>query len=124
LPVYQVEVNVKLADMRKERNYLKTLNESVMRNSEVFKERMKAAEEDRDANKAQIAELEDQVTPKPSTPRFCCRFHGRIDRAANLCTSFPLESVLKSDQGQHHGLGHTCLTRDCLSISSQPKRAR
>ena len=52
---------MKLADMRKERDYLKTLSEGVMRNSEVYRERMKAAEQERDAHKAQIADLEDQV---------------------------------------------------------------
>lgn len=59
----QAETSAKLTEMRKERDMLKTLNDTLLQNSEVFKTRMKAAESTASQSKSKISDLEDQVSP-------------------------------------------------------------
>lgn len=57
----QAEANAKLAVVRREIDLLKTLNESLVQNTDTFKKQMLAAEESAKEAKARVSELEDQV---------------------------------------------------------------
>lgn len=57
----QAETQAKLAEMRKERDTLKTLNESLLKNTENFKTRTQTAESEATEAKLKVSELEDQV---------------------------------------------------------------
>ena len=57
----QAEANAKVVDMRKERDTLKTLNDSLLQNTQAFQKQMKQAQGVAEEAKARIVELEEQV---------------------------------------------------------------
>lgn len=57
----QVEANARLAEMRKERDLFKALNDSVMANQAAFKEKLTAAEASAQTSQARVTDLEEQV---------------------------------------------------------------
>lgn len=59
--VTQAETTAKLAEVRKEKDFLKTLSDSMLRDQAAFKQKLAAAEEECAARKTKTAELEDQV---------------------------------------------------------------
>ena len=57
----QAEANARIIELRKERDLLKALNESLLQNTEAFKTKTKAAETSAAEANARVADLEEQV---------------------------------------------------------------
>ena len=62
-------------DARTERDFLRTLNETVMRNQAALKEKLGAVEEASRADKAKLVELEDQVISSVQHVNLCMGHH-------------------------------------------------
>ena len=57
----QEQANARLLEVRKERDTLKTLNDSLIQNTGAFQKQMKEAQGQAEEAKAKVVELEEQV---------------------------------------------------------------
>ncbi len=57
----QEQANARLSEVRKERDTLKTLNDSLIQNTGAFQKQMKEAQGQAEEAKAKVVELEEQV---------------------------------------------------------------
>ena len=91
----QVEANARLLEVRKERDTLKSLNESLLQNTQAFQTQMKQAQGEADNAKAKVTELEEQVIFSHCQLHICYSKPVRqLNSAIDLCiASFNLDEA-------------------------------
>ena len=102
----QAEDNIKLLEIRKERDTLKTLNDSLLQNTQAFQKQTKQAQGEAEEAKARVVELEEQV---------CCFPQKAMSSSMTHSDNTPPSSLVARAKFLKNG-GHlsNCLTSWCF----------